>query len=88
MPSWDGNNYNRRIHLPEFLAKLNPEALQEYGAKKKDKSFMMNYNYSSYDKDILAIRADKKAIPYPSLHTTTDIVTTDPLSDTTIRTEF
>ena len=60
MPHWDGNNYNRKKDLPKFLKKLNPEELQAYGRKKKDKSFMINYNYSSYDKDQMAIRNDTK----------------------------
>ena len=49
MPSWKGNTYNRRKELPKFLKKLNTKALQEYGQKKTNKSFMTNYNYAAED---------------------------------------
>ena len=70
MPAWDGNNYNRNIHLPKFLKALDPKELQRFGKKKKDKSFMTNYGYSSYDKDMVAKRADTP-ISASILHTRT-----------------
>lgn len=64
MANWSGNTYNRNIDLPKWLKKLNPTKLQKYGRTKTSKKFMENYNYSSWDKDNIAERNNKKTLKH------------------------